>query len=445
MNIDMENKERIAKITRERISESNLIVAKTLLMFAAVCFGMLVVFKLGIIKSKGLLVDVSLVTMPVLFIISSVWCILRKGRGIAFQYVFLVLLAVFWLALELMSGYKCKLLLPVLIVLSLRYYNRNFTIFTYFVCVFAMLASVFCNACLYDVTGFIDLNLISFDESFNELIHISYDANLNGFIHKSIIDLRPSSEMLIKNGLLISFLPNMIFLSFIANLTTRFMRYNLANILKAEELASREANQRMELVNLNTKITLSQVKPHFIYNTLSSIAMLCTREPAKAKELTLDFSDYLRNNLDTLGKEGIAVCSFEDELEHIRTYLSIESVRFGDRLRVEYDIKQTGFSVPALSVQPIVENAVKHGICHKKGGGTVTISSYGTDDGYIITVKDDGVGFDREAVLNDGNVHIGIQNIEKRIAMFGGEVNIESEIGVGTTVTVLIKETEKLL
>jgi len=355
-----------------------------------------------------------------------------------------VLLAVFWLELELMSGYKCKLLLPVLIVLSLRYYNRRFTVFTYVVCVLSMLASVFFNAYLYDVTGFIDLNLVSFDEAFDELLHISYDAGLNGFIHKSIIDLRPSSVTLLLNGLLITFLPNMIFLTFTLLLTIRFMRYNLINIVKAEELASREANQRSELADMKTKVMLSQIKPHFIYNTLSSIAMLCSRDPAKAKELTLDFSDYLRNNLDTLGKEGLSICSFEEELEHIRTYLAIETVRFSDRLKVEYDTREMNFSLPALSIQPIVENAVKHGICNKKGGGTVTISSERTDKGYRITVQDDGVGFDREKALKDGNVHIGIENIEKRITLFGGEVNIESEAGVGTTVTVLINETEEL-
>jgi len=443
MNNSKENRDHIAKITREKNPESNLIVAKTLLAFAAVCFAMLIFFKLGIIKSKGLFVDITLVAMPIIFIISGIWCILRKGKGIAFQYIFLVLLAVFWLELELMSGYKCKLLLPVLIVLSLRYYNRNFTVFTYFVCVAAMLASVFCNAYLYDVTGFIDLNLVSFDKSF--IVNISYDASLNGFIHKSIIDLRPSSEMLLRNGLLITFFPNMIFLSFMTFLTARFMRHNLINIMKAEEFASKEANQRVELAEVKTKVMLSQVKPHFVYNTLSSIAMLCTREPARAKELTLDFSDYFRNNLDTLGKDGITLCTFEEELEHIKTYLSIESVRFGDRLRVEYNIKEASFCLPALSIQPIVENAVKHGICHKKGGGTVTISTEKVDDGYKITVSDDGVGFEREKSLNDGNVHIGIENIEKRIALFGGEMNIESKLGIGTTVTVLIKETEEQL
>jgi len=445
MNNSKENRERIAKITRNSIPKSNLIVARTLLAFAAVCFAMLIVFGLGIIKSKGLFVDITLVVMPVLFIISGVWCILRKGEGVAFQYVFLVLIAVFWFVLELMSGYKCKLLLPVLIVLSLRYYNRKFTFFTYAVCVLAMLASVFANAYLYDVTGFIDLNLVSFDKSFAGLIRVTYDESLNGFIHKSIIDLRPSSAMLLRNGLIITFIPNLIFLTFLSILTTRFMRHNLVNIVKAEELATREANQRVELADIKTKAMLSQVKPHFIYNTLSSIAMLCTREPAKAKELTLDFSDYLRNNLDTLGKDGITLCGFEEELEHIKTYLAIESVRFGDRLKVEYDVSETNFCVPALSIQPIVENAVKHGICHKKGGGTVTISTDKTGEGYIITVKDDGVGFDREKALNDGNVHIGIENIEKRIAMFGGEVNIESQVGIGTTVTVFIKKTEELL
>jgi len=442
MNNDKEIRDHIAKITREQNPESNLIVAKTLLAFAAVCFAMLIVFKLGIIKSKGLFVDIALVASPALFIISSVWCILRKGKGIAFQYIFLVLLAVFWLDLELMSGYKCKMLLPVLIVLSLRYYNRKFTTFTYVVCVFAMLASVFCNAYLYDVTGFIDLNLVSFDESFDALFHISYDDSLNGFIHKSIISLRPSSEMLLTNGLLITFLPNMIFLTFTAWLTARFMRYNLVNILKAEELASREANQRLELSDLKTKNMLSQVKPHFVYNTLCSVAQLCTEDPKRAKSLTIDFADYLRNHLDTLNEETLTVSSFSAELAHIRSYLNIELVRFEGTLRVEYDIQAEDFNLPELCIQPIVENAVKHGVCKKEDGGTVKIAARKEESGWRIVISDDGVGFDPQKIHDDGKTHIGIENVRKRLALFGGMFMIDSTPGAGTTATVFIPEKE---
>ncbi len=403
---------------------------------------MLVVFKLGIIKSKGLFIDITLVVMPVMFVISGVWCILRKGQGRAFQYIFLVMLAVFWLELELMSGYKCKLLLPVLTVLSLRYYNRKFTIFTYVVCVFAMLASVFCNAYLYDVTGFIDLNLISFDESFHEVLRISYDSSLNGFIHKSIIDLRPSSEMLLRNGLLITFFPNMIFLTFTVLLTIRFMRYNLANIIKAENIAMREANQRVELADMKTKMLLSQIKPYFIYNTLTTIAYFCTEAPEKAENLTNCFTEYLRNNISSLSDtERIP---FTKELDAIKNYFKIEKYRFEDRVNIMFDIHAEDFVVPVLSIQPIVENAVKHGICKKKGGGTIWLTTEESESESVITVRDDGVGFDKDAIASDGKEHVGIRNITTRIENAGGTISFESRVNVGTTVTIRLPKGEEI-
>jgi len=199
---------------------------------------------------------------------------------------------------------------------------------------------------------------------------------------------------------------------------------------------------KMELADLKTKSMLSQVKPHFVYNTLSSIARLCSKDPQKAKELTLDFSDYLRNNLDTLEASERSVCIFETELEHINTYLRIEKVRFGERLKVEYDIKERDFTVPALSIQPLVENAVKHGICVKKTGGTVKISSEKLSGGYLITIKDDGVGFDVNAAPNDGREHIGIINVRKRIELFHGRMDIKSSPGCGTEINVFVNDTE---
>ena len=138
----------------------------------------------------------------------------------------------------------------------------------------------------------------------------------------------------------------------------------------------------------------TQIQSHFIYNTLNSIQALCNTNPHKASELIEDFSMYLRTRLE-FNKMPILI-DIEDELENIRTYLNIEKARFGNRVNYQYNLKVGDFKIPPLTVQPLVENAVKHGISKKKGGGTVTISTFSDDDFIYIVVEDNGLGFDPE-------------------------------------------------
>jgi len=437
MNYTKENKKKVTELARKKIPESNIIVSQILLVFSTVSFLLWMFYKFGILASKGSFVDITTLATSFIFVIVSVICLLKKGKGIAFKYIFILLLSFFWLQLDITSGYKSKLLLTILIIVSLRYYNRKFIVFTYISCLFSLLASVWCNAFLYTKIKLIDLNLVFFNKT--------YTVKLNGFITDGIINLKPDSYSIFSNGFKLVFIPNMVFLTGITVLAIRFMRYNLIYMLKAEEMATLEANQRLELSDMKTKVMLSQVKPHFIYNTLSSIALLCKKDSDRAKKLTLNFSEYLRNNLDTLNSSENSVCSFSEELEHIKCYLEIELVRFEDRLNVEYDIRVSDFPVPTLSIQPIVENAVKHGVSEKVKGGTVKISSEETEDYYVITVTDDGVGFDKNTIENDQKEHIGISNISKRIDLFGGTFTIESTIGVGTKAVVLIPKTEVIL
>ena len=146
-------------------------------------------------------------------------------------------------------------------------------------------------------------------------------------------------------------------------------------------------------------------------------------------------SEYLRINLSSLTEKSLIF--FEDELKHIETYLSLEKMRFGSRVHVIYDIKAREFYVPPLSIQPIVENAVKHGILKKTDGGTLTVRSYETERAYVVEIIDDGIGFDLSGVNFEKNVHFGINNIKYRIKeMCSGDVVINSEVGRGTDVTV---------
>lgn len=183
-----------------------------------------------------------------------------------------------------------------------------------------------------------------------------------------------------------------------------------------------------------TAIMISQIQPHFLYNSLSSIAVLCDENPAEAKRAVISFSEYLRGNMNSLGfKEPI---QFTKELEHVKYYLTLELRRFRDRLRVSYDINATNFSLPALTLQPIVENAVRHGIQNQRQGGLVAISSREEPEGFVVTVTDTGAGFQIAEVSEHG---LGIANVKARLAaMCGGTLSIESAPGEGTTASIWI-------
>lgn len=206
------------------------------------------------------------------------------------------------------------------------------------------------------------------------------------------------------------------------------------NYLHQEKLL---AQKEAELTEARVAVTLSQIQPHFLYNALNTIAELCYVDPMKARTATVDFAEYLRVNLKAIQTKTLV--SFTDELSHIRRYTDLEKMRFDDRLNVIFDIRATDFILPQLSVQPLVENAIKHGVCEKEEGGTVIIHTDEQDDCFRIVITDDGVGFDVEAIENDGQVHIGLDNSRNRLAnLCGGTIEITSEIGKGTTAIIRI-------
>ena len=190
-------------------------------------------------------------------------------------------------------------------------------------------------------------------------------------------------------------------------------------------------------------IMISQIQPHFIYNCLSSISYLCRTDPKKAELAINDFSDYLRGNLSNLSETKIV--PFNKELEYTQNYLKLEKLRFEDRVNVVFDIKADNFSVPSLSLQPIVENAVKHGICKKIDGGTVKISTWDDATNNYIKVEDDGVGYNLDAPKKDDErIHVGLANTKERIEkMCHGKVEVDSKINVGTTVLMVIPKSQK--
>lgn len=191
------------------------------------------------------------------------------------------------------------------------------------------------------------------------------------------------------------------------------------------------AEQQAQLDESRIAIMLSQIQPHFLYNSLTAISGQCADNPQAQKSI-LSFSQYLRGNMDSLSQK--TPIPFADELAHTQQYLELEQLRFGQKLDVMYDVQITEFMLPVLTLQPIVENAVRHGIHKKKNGGTVTIRTEEQAHCYCIRVEDDGVGFDPAASPQDGRSHIGIENVRSRLdAMCGGTLVVESAPGIGTT------------
>ena len=207
------------------------------------------------------------------------------------------------------------------------------------------------------------------------------------------------------------------------------------NVIVNYQRAYRAELLEKELEESRIAIMLSQIQPHFIYNTLGTIRHLCMNSPEKAAELADDFSMYLRGNFSELdNREPIPLSR---EMEHVKHYLNIEKVRF-PAIEIEFSLNSEDFMLPALSVQPLVENAIKHGLFSLEKGGRVEISTYETEKAYCVCVKDNGVGFDLHSA-HDDRKHIGIHNTERRIeAMCGGSLKVESTIGEGTTALISI-------
>ena len=201
------------------------------------------------------------------------------------------------------------------------------------------------------------------------------------------------------------------------------------------------AEKEKELAESRISIMLSQLQPHFMYNMLNSIYYLCGSNPDTARAAIDKFADYLRNNMESI--QRVELIPFEKEYEHIQTYLDLEKIRFGEDLKIVCQMEAMNFKLPPLTVQPLVENAVKHGATKKRGGGTVTIATRETAEAWIVTISDTGRGFDPENCENDGKLHVGIRNVRERLeALVGGTLEISSETGIGTEAVVTIPKKE---
>ena len=220
----------------------------------------------------------------------------------------------------------------------------------------------------------------------------------------------------------------------------KFIPNNINAAAKAKELEMEKIVLNAELAETRVSTMMSQIRPHFIYNTLGSIEQLCELDPPKAGELVHNFAKYLRGNFRELDNPKPILMS--QEMEHVRHYVSIENVRFPD-MTFSFEMNSDDFHIPALTVQPIVENAIKHGLMKLQTGGTIQVISYETETNYCVSIKDNGVGFDTSLLL-DERKHIGLRNIRERLkVMVNGTIKIDSTVGVGTRVLIEIPKEEK--
>ena len=213
------------------------------------------------------------------------------------------------------------------------------------------------------------------------------------------------------------------------------------------ELGGLDAS-RTQLAEAELRSLRAQISPHFIYNALTAIASFVLTDPARARELVLEFADFTRYSFRRQGE----FTTLAEELGSIHSYLELERARFGDRLRVTLQIAPETLAtvIPFLSVQPLVENAVRHGLEPGEGGGEIRIAS--RDDGTHteITVEDDGVGMDPEGLrvtltAGDDGLHVGLRNVDTRLRqLYGGDggLVVETNTDAGTLVRLRVPKSQ---
>lgn len=209
--------------------------------------------------------------------------------------------------------------------------------------------------------------------------------------------------------------------------------FSMFGIIQSDQI-DQNLRQQREIANQRANIMVLQMRPHFIHNTMTSIYYLCGQDPKKAQQVTLDFNTYLRKNFTAIASEDPV--PFSEELEHTRAYLAVEQAQFENQLFVDFDTPHITFRVPPLTLQPIVENAVKHGMDPDSEPLHISIRTRKTDSGSEIIVENTGSDF---TPLDNSEPHVALQNIRQRLKMMcGGKLKVMPRDGGGTIVKVVI-------
>lgn len=223
-------------------------------------------------------------------------------------------------------------------------------------------------------------------------------------------------------------------------------------MVQAQERAQQQERLRIEAESLRTRSDLSalrsQLNPHFLFNTLNSVISLVGSDPSKAEQALLNLSSMLRYALGSRREVQEAEATFEEELRFTDAYLALEKLRLGDRLRVEWSIEPDTLrlELPSLTLQPLVENAIKHSISKRPDGGTVAIRATVCDGNLQIDVWDDGAGVSPEQLQSSNG--LGLRTVRRRVELYYEQLatmTVRSSPDEGMTVSLSLPQDEPLV
>lgn len=215
----------------------------------------------------------------------------------------------------------------------------------------------------------------------------------------------------------------------------RIIPQKINEAARAKELEEKQRELQQELKDRRVSVMMSQIRTHFIFNIMTIISGLCNSDPQKADNALILFARYLRKNIAIMDRDEPIF--FSQELQHLEDYVSLEKMRFGDKIKFEKKLEVTDFKLPPLTIQPLVENAIKHGLLTPGKMGTVYLSTKAEEDEIKIIIEDDGIGFDTEAQEKEDAV--GIRNVRYRVEnMVGGTLELSSVVGMGTKAEIRI-------
>ncbi|MBO7179158.1 MAG: histidine kinase [Clostridia bacterium] len=423
----------------------------SLLVFRFFIIGIIVMFLISIISISAVAFKDNRFFWLIVLCITFLFRIMISGNGYKISSMFFFGLNYeIVLSLIYATTFIIKLALFMHIVRSLNFnVSENFLVVVsgaFLLCVFI---PQFITEIIYDSANYMFLQAVSYILDLYLLYKISVEvANKKRFsipfliascilISSIVVDNYYINGYISKNVEFIFPVAGTIFILLL--LIIQIVRIGEAYVAEMKTAALSE-----ELADVNMRLMLSQIKPHFLYNALNTIKYLIKKDPKTAEQVVVKFSKYLRANMDSLTQK--TPLPVEKELDHVANYTDIEKHRFGDRLNIVYDIGCKSFVILPLTIQPIVENAIKHGINQKPEGGTVTIKTYDDEKFFYVDIADDGIGYDitKKPDENDERSHVGINNIKIRLKeMLNATVEVESTVGVGTKVLIKIPKNEE--
>ena len=220
-------------------------------------------------------------------------------------------------------------------------------------------------------------------------------------------------------------------------IVVRVIPHKINEAARAKELEEKQRELQQELKDRRVSVMMSQIRTHFIFNVMTIISGLCNTDPAKADSALILFARYLRKNIAIMDHDEPIF--FSQEVQHLEDYISLEKMRFGDKINFEKNLESTDFKIPPLTIQPLVENAIKHGLLSAGRKGTVYLTTKEKDGVISIVIEDDGIGFEPEALKKEEAV--GIRNVRYRVEnMVGGTLEISSVPGTGTRVEIRLPQ-----